>query len=331
MTSESRIRSAESATDLRIRPFAEQDYPALTALFNAVYSDYPFSEEETRHDDARYDGTRLVLRRLVAEAAGGALVGVVDFHHVRDMYDPQKFQVDLAVHPDRRRQGIGTRLYGALTEIMAPFDPVVLWVWTKETWPDAVKFAVDRGFREIRRAWESRLDVAAFDPAPFQDRADGALRGVVVSTLTEEKGINPHWLQDVYELHQELAADIPRPDRFTPQTLEQYQQGVLGNPGHLPEAHFLVKDGPRYVAESFMFKSAELPDVLYQGLTATRREYRGRGIAFAVKLYTIAYAREYGAREIRTWNDTLNEPMLRINVKLGFARQPAWITFEKRL
>jgi GNAT superfamily N-acetyltransferase len=112
--------------------------------------------------------------------------------------------------------------------------------------------------------------------------------------------------------------------------LEQYKQGVLGNPGHMPDAHFLVKDGPRYVAESFMFKSAELPDVLYQGLTATRRAYRGRGIAFAVKLYTIGYACEYGAREIRTWNDTLNEPMLRINVKMGFARQPAWITFEKR-
>ena len=106
---------------------------------------------------------------------------------------------------------------------------------------------------------------------------------------------------------------------------------MLDNPGHLDEAHFLVKDGPRYTAESFLFKSAELSDVLYQGLTATRREYRGRGIAFGVKLYTIAFARQCGAREIRTWNDTLNGPMLHVNTKLGFARQPAWITFEKRL
>ncbi|MGH2349242.1 MAG: GNAT family N-acetyltransferase [bacterium] len=325
------MRGPTSATDLRIRPFAEQDYPALTALFNAVYSDYPFSEEEARHDDARYDGSRLVLRRLVAVTLAGDIVGAAEFHHVRDMYDPQKFQVGLSVHPDHRRQGIGARLYTDLTDLMAPFDPVVLWAWTRETWPDGVKFAVDRGFREVRRAWESRLDVAAFDPAPFQARADAALEGLTVTTLAEEKRINPRWLQDVYELHQEVSADIPRPDTFTPQSLEQYQQGVLGNPGHMPEAHFLVKDGPRYTAESFMFKSAELSDVLYQGLTATRRPYRGRGVAFAVKLHTIAFARKHGAREIRTWNDTLNEPMLRINVKLGFARQPAWITFEMRL
>lgn len=31
----------------RIRAFEERDYPAVTALFNAVYSDYPFSEKGT--------------------------------------------------------------------------------------------------------------------------------------------------------------------------------------------------------------------------------------------------------------------------------------------
>jgi RimJ/RimL family protein N-acetyltransferase len=71
--------------------------------------------------------------------------------------------------------------------------------------------------------------------------------------------------------------------------------------------------------------------VLYQGITGPRREYRGRGLARALKLRTIEYARAQGKREIRTWNDTLNAPMLAINVKLGFVRQPAWITFEKIL
>lgn len=181
-----------------IRAFAERDYPAVTALFNAVYSDYPFSEKEQRHDDARYDGTRLILRRLVAETPDGRIIGSGEFHHARDMYDPHKFHVGVAVHPDHRRQGVGSRLSDAVMEALRPFEPVLLWAFTRETWPESIRCAVDRGFREVRRAWESRLDVASFDPTPFQDRADDALRGLTVSTLAEEQTVNPRWLQDVY-------------------------------------------------------------------------------------------------------------------------------------
>ena len=72
-------------------------------------------------------------------------------------------------------------------------------------------------------------------------------------------------------------------------------------------------------------------DVLYTGFTGVRREYRGRGIAMALKLRAVDYAKSHGYREIRTWNSTLNAPMLGINVRLGFVKQPVWITFGKDL
>lgn len=43
------------------------------------------------------------------------------------------------------------------------------------------------------------------------------------------------------------------------------------------------------------------------------------------------YARDHGIREIRTWNEINNAPMLAINVKFRFVRQPAWGTFMKEL
>ena len=43
------------------------------------------------------------------------------------------------------------------------------------------------------------------------------------------------------------------------------------------------------------------------------------------------YARDHGYREIRTWNDTRNRPMLRINEAMGFVKQPSSINFEKAL
>ena len=38
-----------------------------------------------------------------------------------------------------------------------------------------------------------------------------------------------------------------------------------------------------------------------------------------------------GVEHIKTWNDVNNQPMLAINVAMGFVRQPAWVTYEKDL
>jgi GNAT superfamily N-acetyltransferase len=105
----------------------------------------------------------------------------------------------------------------------------------------------------------------------------------------------------------------------------------VNSPGSLPEAFFIAKAGDSYVGQSNLIRSEELSDVLYTEFTGVRREHRGRGIAMALKLRAIDYAKRHGYREIRTWNSSLNAPMLGINVKLGFVKQPLWITFGKDL
>ena len=148
-----------------IRPFEDDDYPAVVAVSNAVYHEYPFSVESARHEDSRYDGTRLHLRRFVAEV-DGRIVADAEFHHVSNMYHPQKFWVDLSVHPGHQGQGIGRTLYENLLRELTPYRPLTLWTGVRETFDRSIAFAAHRGFREIRRAWESRLDVTHFDPSP---------------------------------------------------------------------------------------------------------------------------------------------------------------------
>ncbi len=59
----------------------------------------------------------------------------------------------------------------------------------------------------------------------------------------------------------------------------------------------------------------------HNDMTGVRREYRGRGIALALKLLAIRFARSVGAQEITTSNDSLNAPMLAVNRKLGYQPQ----------
>jgi mycothiol synthase len=66
------------------------------------------------------------------------------------------------------------------------------------------------------------------------------------------------------------------------------------------------------------------------GYTGVDRLYRGRGIARALKLRTVEWAREHGVEAIVTGNDVDNKPMLGINIELGYRPLPANIEYVRK-
>jgi len=93
----------------------------------------------------------------------------------------------------------------------------------------------------------------------------------------------------------------------------------------------IAKDGNKYVGTSVVWRLKKEPRSLYQGLTGVLREHRGKGIAVSLKLRVLDFARKNGFDNIRIFNASTNEGMVRIHRKLGFKRDLAWITFEKSL
>lgn len=45
-------------------------------------------------------------------------------------------------------------------------------------------------------------------------------------------------------------------------------------------------------------------------------------ICLALKIMAVRFARQHGARQVRTDNDSLNAPILAINLKMGYQPQP---------
>jgi len=99
----------------------------------------------------------------------------------------------------------------------------------------------------------------------------------------------------------------------------------------IPEAYFIASDGSRFVGLTSLFRLDKEPRSLFQALTSVTRDRRGRGIAMALKLKGIEYARKNNYDRIKTMNDSDNAPMLAVNNKLGFKRRVGWITMEKNL
>ncbi len=320
--------STHPTSSLRIRPFnsqREEDYEAFCAVLNAVHPDHRHAASEMRERDTRQD-PRCRLQRFLAEDSTGRAVGVAAYSQSTWAYHPDRYYTQVGVLPEEEGKGIGSALYRYLYETLTPLNPETLRTSIREDKDKALRFAEARGFTEEMREWESRLDVEAFDPLPFVEaRRKAVAHGIIVRSLRQLEN-DPERDRKLWELESQTFRDVPSKEVITPPPFEQYQRQMLKSPGLLPDAFFIAIEEAtgRYVGSSAVWKNKGDND-LHTGLTGVLRDFRRQGIALAMKLAVIDFAKTNGYGVIRTENATTNRPMLSINEALGFVKQPAVI------
>jgi GNAT superfamily N-acetyltransferase len=325
--------SKQRTLSLRFREFHPSNYERLVAIYNANYPDYPLSAAELRSRDESVDRTKYLLRRFECiDLEQERIVGYGQLINVPDMYHPKKFMANILVEPEKQCKGIGRAIYNRLDEELSSRNAILIWTMTKEDLPKRIEFFRRRGFAEKTRNWESRLDLTTADTARLAGYVERSLNeGITYSTLDEERQRGQDALRKIHKLSQLIQADMPREADFTPLSYEDWETYSLKNPQLLPKGYIIAKDGSNYVGMSDVHQIDSEPGVLNQDDTGVIREYRGRGIATALKLKVIEFGKKNGYRTIKTWNDSVNASMLAINNKLGFKRKVGWILMERVL
>jgi mycothiol synthase len=315
---------------LRIRPFEKTDdeYAAVVDVFNAIWPEELSSPESWQHRDRHRNPERL-FRRLVGEVDGRivayAAYGESDWAYVRG-----KYFVDIEVHPDHQRRGYGSAMFDHVVGQLAERDPLFLTTDTREDKPDYIRFLTDRGFENMMRYPVSHLNPQTFDFERFEATERRVKEsGIELVNVPDLPARDPDWKRHWYELEAECWMDVPLPE---PPTVGRFEEFVsrFESPNYDPKAHFIAVDGGRYVGLTGMWVSKVEPHKLYTGLTGVVRSHRRRGIATALKVNGIRYARDCGATVVETDNEE-NNPMFALNLALGFVAQPAWLDFRKVL
>ena len=268
------------ALALRAAPFPDDAAPAAE-LLSASNSDWPVSAELLQHEHDRRDPDLFFTERLAEQ--GGRLVGVMGVGHDDFAHEPWRYWANLHVHPQARNQGVGGALYAEFLKILKARGGREARTMLTETDGAGIRFLKTRGWQETWRRHEFRLDTARADLSGLPD-----LGGLRLESLETLKG-DPERDHHLHELDWLLFQDVPMGMTLTRRPLEVWMQQELEEPSMRPGLSFALIDdavndpltGP-YVGYTTLGQNPG--GFFFIGMTGVRREYRGRGLARALKL-----------------------------------------------
>ncbi len=302
------------------------DFPPL-ALREVIGSlRHPFSYKDSLHLLAQVDGRPAATLDLGFPLKDNLHVG----------------HVEITVHPDLRRRGLGRRLYETALEqarqrgrkVLMGNYPEALPEGGPERDPAFGAFARAMGavpaLPEVRR----RLDLSTVDSAEWTPLLAEAQAKASGYTLMSWTGETPEELVgEVARLEGRMNIDAPIGDLQLEQESydaermrdierilklrgwRQYQVGVR---------HDATGTLAAWTAISFVPDAAEHG---WQGTTIVDPDHRGHRLGMLVKIENLRFtlSREPALRYVDTWNAAVNQHMIAINEALGFRAVDVWI------
>ena len=287
------LRSVESAADLDV----------WAALKSTVVPNEPVTAEQIVASD---EPGRLLL---LAEREGAAVgCGIAAPSH----FGGRAF-VAVRVLAEHRRQGIGSELMRALSEHARTLgrEGINAFVYADE--PHSIAFAEHFGLVEADYQLE-QVRAIGDEPPP------GLPAGL---ELVPVAGRRDELLTAAWPVALEAYDDLPLPGEVTYKLDEWLREEATR-----PEGSFIAFENGEVVGWAGLSVHANGDAAAEHGLTAVRRDRRGRGIGRALKRTQLHWAAQSGVAELVTWTQRGNEAMQALNRSLGYVDKSKVITFQ---
>ena len=240
----------------------------------------------------------------------------------------------MSVFKAHRRKGIGSAIFTALeAEAIRRRVPRVL-AGASAAKPFSLEFAQKRGFHEIGRRIMSFRELASYEAARWQDALDRVSRaGIRFRTFSEilaakDAVAQEKFWRELWEAEAPMWDDIPFSTPTPHWPYDRFKKMAALNPQILRDLSLVAYAGDTIAG--YTLTGASHPNDGDTYMTGVAREYRGRGIAMALKVDVLARAKANGLRAMKTVNDEPNKAMRGVNIKLGYQPVPDHVELEKR-
>jgi GNAT superfamily N-acetyltransferase len=252
--------------------------------------------------------------RVVAEHSDGQVIGYGASWRA-PWSDPGELASTFCVHPDYQRQGVGELIIFHLENWAAYHKASVLLSEVKDWIPGSLPFAKKHGFLLDAHIYELRLNLNQLDSTKIEDPVHRLKdSGITFVTLADIPGEVSE--MKLYDLYVETSKDNSGQSGNLP-AFPQWRKEALPEDCSQEKWVFIALVGDDIVGVSTLF-STEDTGVMYTDYTGVKSNYRGRGIAKALKLLSMQTALNEGAHTMTTYTEAGNDAMQTLNKGLGY-------------
>jgi GNAT superfamily N-acetyltransferase len=278
---------------------SEADIDTFVEVRRRVNPANPLPREVYLEDHQRPDHLGLIAE------LDGEPVGAATAANFWGAPDGEFASVNIRVVQEARRHGVGTTLDLRCSQHARELGKTRLFSWARDDDADSLGYFAARGFEEIGRMQDVRLDLEQ----AVVDRSAPAGIEIVVMRDEHERGM--------YAVALEADADIPSAVPIRTGPFEQWREHHLAELA-LRDLSFVALAEGAVVGYAILGRHND--ETAEHWMTGVARGARGRGVALALKRAQIAAAKDAGWRSLRTMNDLGNAPMRQVNERLGYQR-----------
>ena len=315
------------------------DQDTLGPLFQGAYAVHQAVEREIDPDgdpdtEAMFrktlSGSNTFEQRVFVRLDGHDVVALlnVSLHHLEANND--KAEILLEIHPDHRRQGHGRALVAAARALCADVGRTSMVAFGPDSDASAL-FWESCGMEKKLVERESRLWLANTDEHLMQSWIDQRAERAASYVIHDVTGVVPHHLLEAAVHCMNAMNDAPLdeldwdPDSWTQESFLDLEAHIASM-GRERWTSIVVDSEGNAAGMTNISLQLGKPRFAYQSNTSVIAEHRNRGIGRWLKAHMFQRLRTHApeVEAINTDNAESNEPMLAINVAMGFEPHSAW-------